>query len=117
VNAVAAHGWACEICGRAAGSIALDEHGDARRESFTSVLTRGLAGAANGKLRAALESGDAAAAYALDPELAPWWCPACGTSYCGDHWLQWDVFDEDEPSWHDSIRGRCPKGHERMLED
>lgn len=25
--------------------------------------------------------------------------------------------DEEMPDWHDSVRGRCPHGHERMLED
>jgi hypothetical protein len=29
--------------------------------------------------------------------------------------VRWSVFDDD--GWHDSIRGRCPHGHERMLED
>ena len=38
-------------------------------------------------------------------------------SYCGAHWARWDVFDQGDPAHHDSIRGRCPVGHERMLED
>jgi hypothetical protein len=109
--------WGCEICGGAAGSIELDERGEARRETFTSTLTLRMADAAAGKLQAALAAGDACAVYALDPELAPWWCPACRKSYCGDHWQRSDVFDEQEPGWHDCIRGRCPEGHERMLED
>jgi hypothetical protein len=117
VGLLASHAWACDICGGAAGSIVLGEHGDVRRESFTSELKSGLADAAAGQLCAALAAGDAAAVYALDTEFAPWWCPACLKSYCGDHWLRGDVFDEEEPHWHDSMRGRCPEGHERMLED
>jgi hypothetical protein len=117
VGLLASHAWACDICSGAAGSIALDERGEVRRESFTSELKLGLAEDAAGQLRTALATGDAAAVYALDIELAPWWCPACRKSYCRDHWLRGDVFDEEEPHWHDSIRGRCPEGHERMLED
>ena len=55
--------------------------------------------------------------HARDFELAPWWCPDCGATYCGEHWETWDVFDPDEPAFHDGIRGRCPQGHERLLED
>jgi hypothetical protein len=116
-SSVASHTWACEICGSAAGSIAVNESGDVRRERFTSVITTHLPDPATGELRPALTAGDAAAIYDLDSELAAWWCPECKKSYCGDHWLRWDLFDEDDPSWHDSIRGRCPEGHERMLED
>jgi hypothetical protein len=116
-NLVASHVWACAICGGAAGSIALNDSGEVRRECFTSVITTRLPDAATSELRAALAAGDAASLYDLDPELASWWCPECQKSYCGDHWVRWDVFDEDDPNWHDSIRGRCPDGHERMLED
>lgn len=66
-------------------------------------------------LLSALTRGDARAAHALDIEYAPFFCPQCDACYCGNHWQIWNVFDED--GWHDSIRGRCPKGHERMIED
>jgi hypothetical protein len=66
-------------------------------------------------LHSALTRGDARATHALNLEYAPFFCPQCNACYCGNHWQKWDVFDED--GWHDSIRGRCPKGHERMLED
>jgi hypothetical protein len=69
------------------------------------------------RLRAALAAGDAREVFELDPECAPFYCQECGATYCGDHWDRWDVFDEDDRNWHDSIRGRCPRGHERMLED
>jgi hypothetical protein len=117
MSSVVSHAWACATCGGSAGSIRLDDDGETRREASTGALTRRFTDPGIGKLRAALAAGDAAAVHALDPELAPWWCPVCGTSYCGDHWAHWDVFDEDDPTWHDSIRGRCPEGHERMLED
>ena len=69
------------------------------------------------RLRATLAVGDARGIFDLDPEYAPFYCPVCGTSYCAGHWDRWDVFDDEIPDWHDSIRARCPHGHERMLED
>jgi hypothetical protein len=111
-------GWACVTCGGDSGSIELSERGELRRETFTGVLTLRLDESGSGEdIRAGVVARDAAAIYALDAELVPWWCPMCGTSYCGDHWIRWDVFDNEYPELHDSVRGRCPEGHERMLED
>jgi len=112
--------FACSVCAKQAGAIQL--HGPAapaevRRESFTSVLRAPATAEAFEQLRAALAAGDAGAIFDLDPEYAPFYCPPCRASYCGDHWDRWDVFDEDFPDWRDSIRGHCPRGHERMLED
>lgn len=66
---------------------------------------------------AALAAGDVARLFALEPEYAPFYCPPSNASYCADRWDRWDVFDDEMPDWHDSIRGRCPRGHERMLDD
>ena len=104
--------FTCGACGQVAGEITLDD-GELRRESFTSVLTQKLDADATERVRRALAKG-ARALYELDLEYAPFFCPECETSYCGDHWQRWDVFEGD---WHDSIQGRCPRGHERMLED
>jgi hypothetical protein len=104
------HGHAvhlCAICGQEAGRLKI-EGDELRRTAFTSTLTQ----KATEGVRAAI--ADAAALYALDPELAPFYCPECERSYCGAHWLREDIFDGD---FHDSIRGTCPEGHERMLED
>ena len=107
--------WACVICWKDAGTIELHENGDVQRDSFTSRLTQKLtAPEPFGRLWDAIAGGDTAAVFAVDPEFAPWWCPECKRIYCGDHWHRWDVFDD---GFHDSIRGRCPQGHERMLED
>jgi hypothetical protein len=86
-----------------------------RRESFTGALVQ----VAGSETRELLASGRAGAGelYALDPEYTPFYCPGCDAVYCGEHWIRWDVFDDDMPGWRDSIRGRCPQGHERMLED
>ena len=65
----------------------------------------------------ALGNADAAALFAADLELAPFWCPTCAASYCGDEWVIWTVYGEDDPEWVEELRGRCPAGHERMLQD
>lgn len=54
------------------------------------------------------------ALYALHPEFAPFWCPACASAYCEDHWLRYEV---EEEGFHEETRGTCPCGHERMLLD
>ena len=99
--------YRCALCAKPAGRLTCAD-GVLRRESFTSVLTQ----AETPAVRAAI--GDAKALHALDPELAPFYCPDCDRVYCGEHWARRDVFDGDH---HDSIRGTCPEGHERLLED
>jgi hypothetical protein len=87
------------------------------RCSFTSIMEGGrpLAPEEFARLRAIVEAGDAQALYRYDLEVACFYCPECRACYCQGHWNPRDVFDED--GWHDSIRGTCPKGHSRMLED
>ena len=97
----------CSVCGREAGRLQV-EGDELRRSSFTSTLTQ----AATDDVRAAI--ADAAALYTLDPELVPFYCPDCDAAYCDAHWRREDVFED---GLHDSIRGTCPQGHERMLED
>jgi hypothetical protein len=95
------------ICGQEAGRLKIEGE-ELRRSAFTSTLTQHATDA----VREAI--ADAAALHALDPELAPFYCPECARSYCGAHWRREDVFED---GLHDAIRGRCPEGHERMLED
>jgi hypothetical protein len=97
----------CAVCGRQAGRLVVEGE-ELRRESFTSTLTQPVTPA----VRAAL--GSAERLHALDPELAPFYCPDCRASYCGEHWRRRDIF---EGAFHDSIRGICPKGHDQMLEN
>ena len=66
------------------------------------------------QVAAALDTGDAAALFALDSEYAPFWCPRCAASYCREHYQRFEVYDE---GFFDCIRGVCPKGHERTLAD
>ena len=98
----------CELCNQEAAKLTCAE-GEFRRETFTGTLTQ----AETPAVRAAI--ADAAALHALDPELAPFYCPDCRRTYCGAHWVTEDVFEDDY--FHDSIRGTCPEGHARMLED
>ena len=110
--------YTCVTCKGEAGHIRL--FGDlsssqVQRASFTGTLTAAVPTAQFPDLRSAIEQGDARRLHGLDLEYAPFYCPKCGAVYCGSHWVRWDVFDDD--GWHDSIRGRCPNGHERMLED
>ena len=88
---------------------------EARRESWPGVAI--YPSGASAALYEALEQADVRRVFDVNFELTPFYCPTCDASYCSDHWDWWDVWDEDWPSWRDSVRGRCPHGHERMLED
>ena len=119
-DAAAEASFLCSACNKEAGHIRLlgdPSSAEIRRESFSSALTSVVPPEHFDKVRTAIANRDVRALHSLDLEYAPFFCPQCDAIYCGDHWEKWDVFDEDEPHWHDSIRGRCPKGHERMLED
>jgi hypothetical protein len=107
--------FACSLCEKVAGTVWLESDAQVARASFTSRLWLQIKPGRLRVLRAALRDRDVRALFAAEAELAPFWCPVCDASYCGAHWTRWSVFDYD--GWHDSIRGRCPQGHERMLED
>lgn len=111
---------ACSVCGKQAGLIRLVYEAprpEVRRESWPGVAIYPLSDDPLLRLREALLAQDVARIFELNFELTPFYCPACDASFCSDHWDWWDVWDEDWPSWRDSVRGRCPQGHERMLED
>jgi hypothetical protein len=108
----------CFECGSTAGTVRLATSWLGlclEVSSFTSELKAPVSqlGETVADLVAAMDS--AKALYNCDHEFAPFFCPICDRCYCGEHWRRWDVFDED--GWHDSIRGVCPQGHERMLEE
>ena len=112
--------FACAVCGEEAGRVVLRRFGVAaeiRRESWPGVRYATVSDGALPALRAALADRDVPRLFALDFELTPFYCPDCGASYCSAHWDWWDVWDDELPGWRDSVRGRCPLGHERMLED
>ena len=108
----------CAVCGKEAGHILIlqtPRGTELLRRSFTSAMTQ--KGVIPETLYTAIMGQNAKELYALDFELAPFYCPKCDACYCKDHWVRWDEFDESFPLFHDSIQGRCPKGHIRMLED
>ena len=115
--ALAERRFDCVLCGRACGLLRLFDDGAIASHTFTSTMGPGqpVRPGEFDRLRAIVQSGDAAALHAHDFEYASFYCPECKACYCQGHWYRWDVYDDD--GWHDSIRGRCPKGHERMLED
>jgi hypothetical protein len=108
----------CARCGKEAGSVQLfgdRARASIERRSFTSRMSAVVPAKTFDRLHAAIAAADARELHALDLEYAPFYCPKCDASYCGEHWKRWSVYDDD--GWHDSIRGSCPDGHERMLED
>jgi hypothetical protein len=114
--------FTCEACGAAAGEVVLlggPQEGELSRSSpLTGTLTAFPRGAEFERLRRALEAGTPQAVFAADRELVPAYCPDCDRVYCEAHWIVWSERDDDEDFfWIDCIRGRCPQGHERMLED
>lgn len=112
--------FSCSVCGKEAGAVRLhadDGHPEVCRESWPGVLYQRVSADAVGPFEAALGDGDVRALFALEPQLAPFYCPECDSSYCSEHWDWWDVWDDEWIAWRDSVRGRCPHGHERMLED
>jgi hypothetical protein len=107
--------YLCGKCGARAAEITVSG-GEVRREAHTGVMFMPVTPELGQRIAAAL--WDPAALLAINPELAPFWCPECAASYCEDHWRREMVFDDDPlPAWLDSIRGECPYGHERMVED
>lgn len=59
----------------------------------------------------AIANADASALYRISHALAPFHCPDCAVSYCGEHW-SWREF-EDDP--YTGIEGDCPQGHFQVL--
>jgi hypothetical protein len=120
VTSVAARArLACVLCGDQAGKVELTgsaAEGELRREGPTGDMWRPATGEAFEPLRAAVASRSARVIYDFDSELAPFYCPSCDASYCGEHWEMWDVMDDDDPRFRDSVRGCCPRDHERILE-
>lgn len=113
-------GFVCSICGSVANLVQIFTS-----ENNIKIMRFGFLGKVEfnrspdelAKLSSAILSGDPKAVYDYDLEFVPCYCPTCDAVYCKDHWHHWVKFDEVEPWWFDSFRGRCPNGHERMLQD
>jgi hypothetical protein len=92
----------CALCDhRRAGDIALMENADPPRIRIEALAgntwsDRPATREEVARLRPVLD--DPAALHAIDPSLAPAYCPDCPASYCGEHWTG----------------GRCPLGHTKV---
>ena len=118
---VAQQSFACASCDNEAGRIALFERGDGgeiARNSFMGLLTFPVGAEDFERIRRIIHAGDIQAVHEFQTEVSIFYCSGCGTCYCGEHWAWWSTFDDEEGfDWHDSIRGLCPRGHRRMLQD
>lgn len=66
-----------------------------------------------------LTQGDGAALLKWEHDSASFYCPACDSLYCKDHWQIETKFEDepDLPGWYDCTYGTCPQGHRRMIDD
>lgn len=118
VPAIAEARFPCAACGAEAGFMQLvlsDPGHELKRTSFTSITGMRVSKGDVEKITKLLAELDARALHRYDWELMSFYCLECDAVYCREHYSPVDIFDED--GWHDSIRGHCPKGHVRMLED
>jgi len=112
------HRFSCSVCSEIVGTVVLylvDNGLQLKRSSFTGDMFIGVPADMTSRVNAFVVTGEVRSLFCFDLEVCPFFCPECDANYCGTHWDRWDVFDDD--GWHDCIRGRCPNGHERMLED
>jgi hypothetical protein len=83
------------------------------RFEFLGVTT-GKASAALADLVSGLDELDPLILSRVDQELAAFCCTGCQRNYCATCWSTWIDFDE---GFYDCTWGRCPQGHEQMLDD
>lgn len=107
----------CDGCGAAAATVSL--LGPAaepwlRCDGFLGRLTARARPADVPALRAALERRDLDALDDLEPEAASCRCLACDRIFCDSCWRTTVELDD---GFFDCIRGVCPQGHRRMLQD
>jgi hypothetical protein len=121
--------WECVACGQLASTVYVLEADQSDPKAADEVMstyhriaiwggpvsvTIGLDPSQRASVLAAVNANDASALFELDREFAPFWCPECEATYCAQHYVHWDVYDD---GFFDCIRGTCPNGHERMLLD
>jgi hypothetical protein len=60
------------------------------------------------------DTPDPEALRRFDWEFAPFYCTACEQNFCRADWHSVVLFDE---GFYDCTMGRCPRGHEQMIDD
>jgi hypothetical protein len=93
------------------GSVALDH--------FLGGHRRAAAGVALDMVQALIDQGsvDPAAIRDLDWgfwALTPFYCPDCALNYCA---ADWDISRREDEGFREPTMGRCPAGHEHMLDE
>ena len=80
-------------------------------ETFFGVAAQPVSGERIEWMTYAIADADADALYRMSYAYAPFHCPECAASYCGEHWA-WREFDDGPFS---GIEGNCPHGHFHVL--
>lgn len=80
-------------------------------ETFFGVGTHPISAESAEWITYAIADADGAALYRMSYAYAPFHCPECVASYCGEHW-NWREFDSGP---FEGIEGTCPHGHFHVL--
>lgn len=119
---VAEHVFHCKRDGNVAGTIRF--HKNPGSDGLTLVITSfvceqiGQISASMGAMvQELLRRGDIEGLYRIDREYVPFYCPRCDAIFCGKCWRKIAVYADDYPGWFEEMRGVCPNGHERCLND
>ena len=67
-------------------------------------------------VQAVIDAGtiDPVALCEVNPDLVPFYCPDCRLNYCSRDWDTYVLIDE---GIYEGTMGRCPHGHEHMVDD
>lgn len=103
----------CSRTGERAGALDLRPQGSSGWLSLsgfrpTGNVGRRVEGPQLSAAREALAVGDLRALFRLDPEIVPFYCPACDASFAASQWKL-------EQRSATSVAGTCPSGHRRSL--
>ena len=117
INIIAEAKFLCIECNKVAGIVQLNSDNEVFRKSFTGELKFRIDEDKMISLKENILKSNSGELYNIDKELASFYCPNCDACYCGDHWNHWEVYEDESPGWYDCVIGKCPKGHEKMIED
>jgi hypothetical protein len=81
--------------------------------TFFGVQSQPVPAGGVGSVGQAIREQDASALYRLAFSYAPFHCPQCKLSYCGEHW-EWNRFQDDE-NGISGVEGTCPRAHFHVL--
>lgn len=93
------------------GAVRPDDQAALVVQTFFGVTNRPVSLDRVDPVTEAIAGVDASALYRIGYSYAPFHCPDCAVSYCGNHWT-WRTFEDDPYS---GIEGDCPRGHFHVL--